>query len=326
MLLEAALAAAVAAAPGLSVDTGKDSVVSDTAPVRVTRPDALTGAPVVIGMSSGSSVNTGSASCWEKGGLGVALTPDIRPGDTVSAGGESVVAGPGPGSGGVAAGCTGSYAWNAVTGSSAASGSGEITFTGVAQPLASGVSVSLTDGARTTASVDGVLGSDGTFSARVPASALAPLNDGDVTVNAVFAVPDVATGALAHVLGAPLTIGKRTGVAGPTVAPPVAIAPPGPPRSVAGLRVPARIGRAHVARSGLRVVFVVPQGARTVRVRLARGRRTAFAELFPASAPGSTQLVRVRARVPRGRYRLTVSALAGRRRVGAAASARVVVR
>jgi hypothetical protein len=325
MLLEAALAAAVAAG-SLSVDTGRDSVVSASGPVRVTRPDAVTGAPVVIGMSSGASVNTGSGACWEKGGLGVALTPDILPGDTVSAGGESVVAGPGSGSGGVAAGCSGSYASNAVTGSSAASGSGDITFTGVAQPLASGVSVSLTDGARTTASVDGVPASDGTFSARVPASSLAPLADGDVTVNAVFAVPDVASGALAHVLGAPLTIGKRTGVAGPVVAPPVALAAPGPPRSVAGLRVPARIGRAHLARSGLRLVFVVPAGARTVRVRLARGRRTEFVELFPASAPGSTQLVRVRARVPRGRYRLTVSALAGTRRVGAAASTRVLVR
>src|SRR3954468_4665639 len=109
MLLEAALAAAVAAG-SLSVDTGRDSVVSSSGPVRVTRPDGVTGAPVVIRMSSGAqgtiasgaccaSVNTGSGACWEKGGLGVALTPDIRPGDTVSAGGESVVAGPGSGSG-----------------------------------------------------------------------------------------------------------------------------------------------------------------------------------------------------------------------------------
>jgi hypothetical protein len=57
-----------------------------------------------------------------------------------------------------------------------------------------------------------------------------------------------------------------------------------------------------------------------------RGRREAFSQIWPASAPGSTQLVRVRARVGRGRYRLIVSAFAGRRRVGAAASARVVVR
>src|SRR5262249_61152397 len=141
----------------------------------------------------------------------------------------------------------------------------------------------------------------------------------DVTVNAVFAVPDVATGAPSYVFGAPLTIGKRTGTAGPVVAPPLALSPPGPPGSVAGLRVPARIGRAHLARGGLRIVFVVPAGARTVRVRLARGRRTAFAELFPASPAASTQLVRVRARAGRGAYRLTVSALAGSRRVGAAA-------
>jgi hypothetical protein len=277
-------------------------------------------------MSSGASVNTGSGACWEPGALGVALTSDIRPGDTVTGGGESVVAGPGSGSGGVASGCAGSYAFDAVTGSSAASGSGDITFTGVAQPLATGVSLSLTDGSKTTASYDGVLGSDGRFSARVPAAALAPLADGDVEANAVFAVPDVATGAPAHLLGAPLEIGKRTGTAGPVVAPPVVLAPPGPPGSVAGLRVPARIGRAHLRRGGLRLVFVVPAGARTVRVRLIHGRRTAFAELFPASTPGSTQLVRVRARAQRGRYRLTVSAYAGRRRVGAAASARVIVR
>jgi len=324
MLLEAFLAAAVAAG-SLSADTSRDAVVAPSGPVQVTRPDALTGAPVVIGTSSGASVNTGSGACWEDGALGVALTPDIRPGDTVTGGGESVVAGPGAGTGGVASGCPGSYAFNAVTGSSA-DGSGEIAFTGVAQPLATGVSVSLTDGSRTTDPVGGTL-SDGKFSARVPAAALAPLADGDVTVNAVFAVPDVATGKPAHVLGAPLTIGKRTGAAGPTVAPSLpSIAPPALPRSITGLRVPARIGRSHLRRGGLRLVFVVPDGARTVRIRLSQGRRTAFSELFPASAPGSTQLVRVRARARRGRYRLAVSALAGRRRVGAAASARVTVR
>src|SRR4051794_38940489 len=105
MLLETFLAAAVAAG-SLSVDTGRDSVVASGGPVRVTRADALTGAPVVIGMSSGASVNTGSGACWEPGALGAALTPDIRPGDTVVAGSESVVAGPGSGSGGVASGCS----------------------------------------------------------------------------------------------------------------------------------------------------------------------------------------------------------------------------
>src|SRR5262245_12124457 len=128
MLLEAFLAAAVAAGSALSVDTGRDSVVASSGPIRVTRPDALTGAPVVSGISSGSEVNTGSGACWER------LTPDIRPGDTVDGGGETVVAGPGSGTGGVAPGCPGSYARNAVTGSSASGA--DITFTGVAQPLA----------------------------------------------------------------------------------------------------------------------------------------------------------------------------------------------
>jgi hypothetical protein len=332
----AALAAPARADDGapLSVDAARDSVVASGLPpgraaIRVTRPDALTGAPVVIGQFTGFgpgslAVNTGSGPCWQQGALSLpfGLTPDIRPGDTVSvAGGASVTVPPGAEAGegarGPVDGCAqqSGYAYDGVT-SSGADTSGNITFAGIAQPLTQGVSVSMTDGRSTSAPVDASLAGDGTWSARVPAAELAALADGDITVNAVFAVPDVATGALAHVLGAPLTIGKRTGT-------PVSVAPlaaPPLPTAVSSLV-------SQASRRGIQASFLVPVGARSVRLRLARGGRTAFEQVFPVAAPpGARQGVRVRARLPRGRYRLMVGAWSRRTRVGPAASAVVVVR
>ncbi len=95
------------AAPTLNVDAVQDSVLATELPfgatiAQVTRPDALTGSPVVIGQYGGFatpflpfSVNTTTPTpfnpggdCWQKGKLslpgGVGLTPDIRPGDTVT--------------------------------------------------------------------------------------------------------------------------------------------------------------------------------------------------------------------------------------------------
>ena len=92
----------MAASPNIAI--AGDSVLATSLPsfgtttVEATRPDAVTGAPVVIGVFSGNgnqfgpfSVNTTTPTplnpggdCWQKGALSQALTPDLRPGDTVT--------------------------------------------------------------------------------------------------------------------------------------------------------------------------------------------------------------------------------------------------
>ncbi|MEA2144765.1 MAG: hypothetical protein QOG59_352, partial [Solirubrobacteraceae bacterium] len=103
-LIASAVAAAPAVASGPTIAVTGDSVLATslpsfgTATIDATRPDALTGAPVVIGLLSGTanpftpfSVNTTTPTpmnpagdCWQKGALSQALTPDLQPGDTVT--------------------------------------------------------------------------------------------------------------------------------------------------------------------------------------------------------------------------------------------------
>jgi hypothetical protein len=205
------------------------------ATIRVTRPDARTKAPVVIGEFSGAvsdslpfSVNTtvsdplyiATSDCWQAGALhlagGVGLTPDIRPGDTVAVvGGPSLKVVRGSGSGtprGPIAGCapTSVFAENAVTGTPSSIANAKLVVSGVAQPLTTGVSVSVSDGRRSTAPVD-VVPTAGRWQATIPAAEVERLAKGTLTVTAVFAVPDISTGAVAHIRGAARTVQKTVG-------------------------------------------------------------------------------------------------------------------
>src|SRR5947207_2909252 len=101
LLLAAATTPAQAAAQTVTV-VGDSVIVAGQpfgpATIQVTRPDAVTGTPVVIGTYSGRArptepftVNTTTPTalqpdgdCWQRGALSQALTPDIRPGDTVA--------------------------------------------------------------------------------------------------------------------------------------------------------------------------------------------------------------------------------------------------
>jgi hypothetical protein len=226
------------AASAATIAVRGDSVIvtglaAGRATVRVTRPDARTKAPVAIGEFAGAvrgslpfTVNTTvpnalflpTGDCWQAGALhlpgGVGLTPDIRPGDTVSVvGGPRVtmpdVLRPSTQRGPIAGcGSRSAFGENAVTKAPATVTNRNLVVAGVAQPLATGVSVSASDGRRATPPVVVVPGAGGRWTATIPAQRIARLAKGRLTVSAVFAVPDVVTGAAAHIAGTPATVDK----------------------------------------------------------------------------------------------------------------------
>jgi hypothetical protein len=239
------------------------------------------------------------------------------------------------------------FARNAVTAATGGSGA-DVSVSGVAQPLATGVALSATDGGKSTPAVTGTLAADGTWTATLPVSQLAGLTDGTIALSAVFAVPDVATGSAAHITGVPLSIRKQTVAGGVSVTPdptgqipgpgggppasPSAPAPAAPaPSRLSGLRATRRISLAAARRGGIRVSFVVPTGASVVRVRLSRGGATVLARVVPAGRAGARQTVRLESsalarRLRRGSYRLGVAAGPSRSRLGRALTANVRVR
>jgi hypothetical protein len=322
-------------APPIAVDAAHDSVVvsglgAGRATLQVTRPDADTGRPVVIGQYSASSspgvpfsVNTSAPSslkpagdCWQAGGLslpgGGGLVPDLLPGDSVGVGGQSVVVptegfDAGAATGGPVSGCDAVSTWarNRVSGASFIGS--DLAVAGEAQPLATGVAVTASDGTHATAPVDATP-AGGRWTATIPAARLAGLADGAVRVDGVYAVADVASGAAARIHGRPLSVEKRT---------PAAIA-------LTGLRAPSAIALRSVLEGKLTASFIVPTGARYVRARLARPGHTALLVIGPAAAPGSRQTVRLasphlRKRLVRGRYTITVSAGPTKMRLGSPA-------
>jgi hypothetical protein len=221
-----------------------DSVLATSLPsfgqamVSVTRPDAITGAPVVIGVFSRLgdpltpfSVNTTTPTplnpngdCWQQGALSEALTPDLQPGDTVtvSQGGllgsgstsASAVVTPGDLSKailGPISGCSSVAPWarNEITSAPRTVANGAaLTVSGVAQPLATEVSVSASDGNRTSDPVSVTPAADSTWTASIPAAKLAPLANTDLSVTPVMAVPDAGTGAPAHIAGMGARVSK----------------------------------------------------------------------------------------------------------------------
>jgi hypothetical protein len=377
-LAAAALAAGVLAGPAraqqqetLTVNAANDSLIATGLPggdttVQVLRPDAVTGTPVTIGEFSGPAsilpftVNTTvptafdpDGDCWQSGSLtlpgGLGLTPDIRAGDTVTlSSGLSLTLPAGAdagGGGGPIFGCDAisAYADNAVTAATRSSG-GDVSVSGVAQPLATGVSVTASDGHATTPPVDATLHADGTWTATLPAARIAALADGTLTVDAVYAVPDAGTGAPAHIAGVPGTLTKTTPAppAGPAPSPPVA--PAAPPRAPAQpvpaqpagghltrIRATAQVSLARARRGGIHVSFVVPAGIKVVRVELARGNRAAYLRILAAVAPGTRQTVTLSGaayarKLARGTYALTVAAGRTRTTLGHAVKRTVRVR
>jgi hypothetical protein len=346
--------------------------------VRATRPDAVTGAPVVIGHFAGSasafgpfSVNSTvptplqpNGDCWQKGALGSAVTPDLRPGDkvtvtqaglfgrvasstTVAVTDDAVAHAVGP-----IPACRDIAPWarNAVTGKPDGVSGGPIKLSGVAQPFAKSVSLSATDGATSTASVGATPTQDGSWSATIPAKEVDRLATGTVTVNPVFEVPDVSTGALVHIAGPAVTLslskssksggggasGNSDSGSGSGSSPPengrggAPVNRTGDVR-VRSLRGSGRITLADARRKGILASFVVPADSRVVRVQLNRDGRRLMRRDLRAGSPGARQTVRLRGPslrrvLQRGTFRLAVSAGPSGARLGPPVSRQIVVR
>jgi hypothetical protein len=363
----ALVAAAAVSSPALAAGSSPtiavtgDAVVASSLPsfgqatIQATRPDAVTGKPVVIGQYSANgnpftpfSVNTTtptalnpSGDCWQKGAISQALTPDLQAGDTVTltqagffgspASTTSVVVGSNNASGiaGPQAGCDSIAPWarNAITSAPGSVTDGPITVSGVAQPLATAVAVSASDGTRATGPVSVTPAADGSWSATIPAAQLAGLANASLTVTPVFAVPDVSSGAPAHIAGVGASVKKSASSSGVGPHPPGATSAPAPGGGhgtpptrkrtthmpVTGLRVASRTTLAGAHTRGITTSFVVPAGARTVEVALLHSTRPVYSTVVRAGKTGSRQTVTLRGnrlnrRLRRGRYTIAVRA------------------
>ena len=340
-LIAAAAVAAPASAGATTIVVSGDSVLVTSMPsfgngtVTATRPDALTGAPVVIGLFSGManplgpfSVNTTTPTplspagdCWQKGALQQALTPDLQPGDTVTVS-QTAFFGSGPSSAtatvpsgdpttpGPISGCSGVAPWarNAVTSAPGSVSDGGIAVSGVAQPLATGVSVTASDGKHTTPAATATPASDGSWSAKIPAAQVAKLADTTLTVTPVMAVPDVSTGSPAHIAGVGVDVTKSATVSGaPGSSPTGSTGPTQPAGSghggattkgrttarVSGLRVASTMTLVRARGLGIAASFVVPAGVSVVQVELLNHQGGVVSVRLPASTAGSRQTVRL---------------------------------
>jgi hypothetical protein len=371
-LAPAAAGAATSSSPTVAV-TGSSVIVTGQpeGPTTVTasRRDPSTGKPVIIGRYSGVAgpylpftVNTTAPTatapdgdCWQQGALPSALTPDLRPGDTVTVSGT-----PGPLGGGgpstsvtVAADARPSegpipacasvapFAQNMITDAPGHVSAEPITISGRAQPLATDVSITASDGTRISPAASATPAGDGTWSATIPADQVAALADGPLTLSPVVAAPDVGTGAQAHVAGAPLTVQKVASGGGPPIpsaagagAGTATLNSPGRPgstapasgrstvaRRVSGLRMPGRLSLGAARGQGISASFIAPAGASIVQLQLLRGGRVVDTTIASVARPGTRQTVRlsrpaVRRLLRPGRYTLRVRAGASLHQLG----------
>jgi hypothetical protein len=216
------------------------------------------------------------------------------------------------------------FAQNAVTDAPKTVAGGSFAVSGVAQPLATDVAASVTDGSRSTAPVDVAPNSDGTWSATIPSDQVGTLAGGALTVTPVFAVPDVSTGAPAHIAGVPISLqnAPAAAVAGAAQSSGAASTPATPqgkasahPR-VSSVRLTSPISLAR-ARDGLRASFVVPAGARVIDVRLLLGKRTVVRRVVSAGKAGKRQTVVLSGKaLRRGRYTLALRSGSSRTQLG----------
>jgi hypothetical protein len=215
-----------------------DSIIATGLPsgrttVTATRPDAVTSQPVAIGKYvataspfSPFTVNTSAPSffkptgdCWQKGALTSAITPDLLRGDKLTFTGTSffgtpptttvTVGAPAPGSSpGPAPVCAVLAPWarNAIT-SATSTTAASVTVSGVAQPFATQVSLTASDGTSTTSPLTLAPQADGKWSTTLDVGVL---THRPITITPVFKVPDVSTGASARIAGATATVTAGT--------------------------------------------------------------------------------------------------------------------
>jgi hypothetical protein len=355
-LIAAAAVAAPASAANPTIVVSGDSVVGTSVPsfgpatIQATRPDAVTGKPVVIGQFSGTanpftpfSANTVTPSplapagdCWQQGALSQALTPDLQPGDTVTVSQTPAFGGTATSTSvtvassdlnttlGPIAGCSSIAPWahNAITSAPGTVSDVPLTVSGVAQPLATEVSVSATDGSHTTAPVTATPAADGTWTATIPADQLSGLANTGLYVTPVFTVPDVSTGAQAHIAGVGVTVQNpatgtesqgTTGGAQPTASATQGGTVSGTGQgklpvklSASGLRLTG-MSLINALRHGIPVSFRVPAGTRTVRVKLMHGKTRLVTTTVRGRTAGGRQTVTLHSnRLRAGTYTIAI--------------------
>ncbi|MCW3013360.1 MAG: hypothetical protein JWO02_452 [Solirubrobacterales bacterium] len=363
-LVPATAPAATSVSPAITVAGSSVLVVGQPlgqATVTASRPDALTGKPVVIGQYTGHAVPWGPFSvnttvptagrpggdCWQRGALASALTPDLRPGDTVTVTGSggllgatpaatavTVPADARPSSGPIpACAALAPFAQTVVTDAPSRIGRDAIAVTGRTQPLATEVSIAAGDGTTATAPATATPAGDGTWSATIPAEAVARLRDGTLTLTPVVAVPDVSTGAPAHIATAPISMQKDT--PGATAGNPPSGAgstPAGkaPVGRITGLHLAHRLSAPTARRRGITASFLTPADASIVEVQLIRGGTTLYTIVVRAR-PGTRQTIRlsspkVRRLLHPGRYTVRLRAGRSRRELGSPVLRAVVIR
>jgi hypothetical protein len=372
-------APAASSSGGPTIIVSADSVVATSLPsfgpttITVTRPDAITGTPVVIGVVSGTanpftpfSANTitptpldPSGDCWQKGALSEALTPDIQPGDAVTVSQAGFLGGGGTSTSttvqpsdlanatpGPIAGCASLAPWsrNAITSapSTVAPGDG-LNVSGVAQPLATGVSVSASDGTTTTAPVSLTPAADGSWSATIPASELKGLADTALTVTPVMAVPDVSTGAAAHIAGVGVSVAQTaasTTSASATTGGATVTTTTTTTNSTAGttskatahassVRAPARVSLASARKHGVTVSFVVPSGVKVVQIGLLSRGKSVYEAVVSSHRAGTRQTIVLPARLAKrlhtGTYTLSIAVGTNGSALGSAVTRRLLL-
>jgi hypothetical protein len=246
-------------------------------------------------------------------------------------------------------GCSGiaPLARNAITSGPSSVTDGPITVSGVAQPLATGVSLSATDGTHTTTPVTTTPASDGSWTATIPASEVQGLANTALTVRPVMAVPDVSTGALAHIAGVGLTVTKSASTAGTTPSHTGGTGGNPPPRTnpgptggshkrrvslrARGLRAASPLTLSRARREGIEATLILPAGAKIARVELLRGKNRLFVTTVRVPKGGSRQTILLRSRrlshlLRTGQYTIAVQVGAGSSALGPVTTRTVRIR
>jgi hypothetical protein len=191
---------------------------------------------------------------------------------------------------------------------------------------------------------------DGSWSATIAATSLQALGNAGLTVTPTFAVPDVSTGAAAHIGGVGVTVQKHAATqtsprpTSTTATPPgsstaggVNSKPPAAQKPSTSAKKPAaklRVSAVHAAsrltltnarRHGIKVSFVVPRDATVVQVQVLRGTKTVLLETIPARRAATRQTVVLKNKklsnaLRSGRYTVSIRTGTSRKTLGTAVS------
>jgi hypothetical protein len=182
---------------------------------------------------------------------------------------------------------------------------------------------------------------DGSWFATIPARHLAGLAEATLRVTPVVEVPDLSTGAPAHIAGVVDTVKKS--VPAPAANTPgdtsggtgghrgTSIRKPAAKPRVTALRGASSLTLAAARRDGITASFLVPAGTTTVELELLHGTKPLYLTILRAGKAGSRQTVRLGGSrlnqlLRRGHYTIAVKAGTSRSTLGAATTHGLIIR